>query len=228
MVLVLLETKNTIENNNNLYAVDSQKVDTKTLDNFYLAGNLHGISKENFSIHSHWLHQYIPIAPVGSLKTKPRDISQKIKKVREELAQRCATLTSIDTDDLIANSALIQKISQHELLPGMLYAATFEGKERRSQKDALHTSFALVDKGNTLKLRRNKFYLDGKTLEPFDQELHYIMQSDSFIGEVSLFQVGEIEIHRRSLQPYFSTGSFGGPQSNGPWVLLTKLPYHNH
>jgi hypothetical protein len=193
---------------------------------FQVVGDINKISEKDFKHHDHWIMDYIEIKPYGSL-----DFDNDLDKKVRDLFRKFGIQEIFDVANLMKDEKLVKGFSDYRLVKGDLYLLRFEPTSYKNQNAKQLTKgkngcfIYFVDSTEIKEISLTKERVEIKkvvngsidSLE-FNRDIDYYIRNCK--GNFSIEKVGKMEVTRKCLNPFISTGTYGSSFSNPPVLEL--------
>ena len=186
----------------------------KAVEASWIAGTITGIQEDDWSHHNYFHFDYLNVVPIGPAR-------QSSRAAGKYLGEQYSTLKQAGIEPSPAYEALEKAVLRFEIIPGKLF--TFRRFARNGMKTSVDRETTILfapESTKSIELKGKKLAINGDQYPPEDVGIeldgfHTALQH----GHWELTPSGVATLHRASLIPYETKGTFGSTHQNGPWIV---------
>jgi hypothetical protein len=197
------------------------------------AGEVCGLSPDDFSKHDHWGVQYSMLVPLGSVGERNAVLEERVYAFARSLADGA----DMDTQGLLNDGkrmAEVLKIADYEMLGGDVYVVRFRSQDayflEHNPAGVYSETFLVRPEEGPLDVQGTTLVLPSRPVE--SKNIAYFLNEGytgkGYAGTLSVERIGDLRATRRSLSSFESRGRFGGHYDNPPCIVLEGMEFaHN-
>ncbi|MBT4165670.1 hypothetical protein HOE04_01380 [archaeon] len=187
--------------------------------NYIKIGSFNPLNEEDFGTEDYNDPNHIPIRLIGSLE-------EPSIETREGLVRLLKKVEELGIDPTIANDPFLQKqLLESQLINGEAYLLRFKPTNQQTQEALKGRNMCEIyvssDNDVPLILNRGKVMQELNEIQPLEGQLRYVINRESFEGNLSLDYLGKItNAHRVNLSPFMAKGRRGLHENPARVILL--------